>query len=46
MVGYDEFGVPSQPVGYGWLGGAYHPTVLDGRVLVSGRVYDPALGRY
>ncbi|MET9245333.1 DNRLRE domain-containing protein [Nonomuraea sp. NPDC003709] len=46
VVGYDEFGVPSQPVRYGWLGGAYRPTVLDGRVLVSGRVYDPALGRY
>ncbi|MFI7132230.1 DNRLRE domain-containing protein [Nonomuraea sp. NPDC050153] len=46
VVGYDEFGVPSQPVRYGWLGGAFHPTTLDGTVLVSGRLYDPSLGRY
>ncbi|WP_068923689.1 DNRLRE domain-containing protein [Planobispora rosea] len=46
VVGYDEFGVPSQPVRYGWLGGAFHPTTLDGTVLVSGRLYDPALGRH
>ncbi|MEV0384770.1 hypothetical protein [Nonomuraea sp. NPDC050643] len=46
VVGYDEFGVPSQPVRYGWLGGALQPTTLDGTVLVSGRLYDPSLGRF
>jgi len=46
VIGYDEFGVPSQPRRYGWLGGAFHPTTLDGTVLVSGRLYDPSLGRF
>ncbi|WP_433356291.1 hypothetical protein ACQP25_19625 [Microtetraspora malaysiensis] len=46
VVGYDESGVPSQPVRYGWLGGAFHPTTLDGTVMVSGRLYDPSLGRH
>ncbi|MFI7703804.1 DNRLRE domain-containing protein [Nonomuraea sp. NPDC049480] len=46
VTGYDEFGVPSEPRRYGWLGGAFHPTTLDGTVLVSGRLYDPSLGRY
>ncbi|MEQ4724744.1 DNRLRE domain-containing protein [Nonomuraea sp. B19D2] len=46
VIGYDEHGVPSQPVRYGWLGGAFRPTTLNGTVLVSGRVYDPSLGRY
>ncbi|TMR98587.1 DNRLRE domain-containing protein [Nonomuraea basaltis] len=46
VVGYDEFGVPSQPRRYGRLGGALHPTTLDGTVLVSGRLYDPSLGRF
>ncbi|MBT2229277.1 DNRLRE domain-containing protein [Nonomuraea sp. NEAU-A123] len=46
VVGYDEFGVASEPRRYGWLGGAFHPTTLDGTVLVSGRLYDPSLGRF
>ncbi|WP_188188182.1 DNRLRE domain-containing protein [Nonomuraea sp. SYSU D8015] len=46
VIGYDEFGVPSQPRRYGWLGGAFHPTTLDGTVLVSDRLYDPSLGRH
>ncbi|MEW9555294.1 DNRLRE domain-containing protein [Nonomuraea sp. NPDC050783] len=46
VVGYDEWGVPSLPIRYGWLGGAYRPTALDGTVLVGGRVYEPALGRH
>ncbi|MGJ6967948.1 DNRLRE domain-containing protein [Streptosporangium sp. G11] len=46
VIGYDEFGVASQPRRFGWLGGALHPTTLDGTVLVSGRLYDPSLGRF
>ncbi|MFI9561012.1 hypothetical protein [Nonomuraea endophytica] len=46
VVGYDEFGVASQPRRYGWLGAAFHPTTLDGTVLVSGRLYEPSLGRF
>ncbi|MFI7442659.1 DNRLRE domain-containing protein [Nonomuraea indica] len=46
VTGYDEFGVASGPRRLGWLGGALHPTTLDGTVLVSGRLYDPSLGRF
>ncbi|MBN6053037.1 RHS repeat protein [Nonomuraea sp. RK-328] len=46
VVGYDEFGVASQPSRHGWWGGAFHPTTLDGTVMVSGRLYDPSRGRF
>ncbi|MGN9844982.1 DNRLRE domain-containing protein [Nonomuraea sp. H19] len=46
VVGYDEFGVASASRRYGWMGGSFHPTMLDGTVLVEGRLYDPSLGRY
>ncbi|GAA3598247.1 hypothetical protein GCM10022419_097020 [Nonomuraea rosea] len=46
VIGYDEFGVASQPRRYGWRGGALNPATLDGTVLVAGRLYDPSLGRF
>ncbi|SEG92065.1 YD repeat-containing protein [Nonomuraea solani] len=45
VIGYDEFGVATQPQRYGWLGGAFNPTTL-GTVLVAGRLYEPSLGRF
>ncbi|MEU4514723.1 hypothetical protein AB0G05_34945 [Nonomuraea wenchangensis] len=47
VTGYDESGVTSgEPRRYGRLGGGLHPTLLDGVVLVAGRLYDPSLGRH
>ncbi|MFI6478451.1 DNRLRE domain-containing protein [Nonomuraea sp. NPDC050663] len=47
VAAYDEFGVTTQPLlRYGWLGGAYRPTLPGGAVLAGGRLYDPALGRF